>query len=146
MCARSAFDEVEHVLEHLGPVRPRIGNFGARLAEHVEKQLELVRVPLRRSVQAAIACDCDLAAKVTAEQAELDRRYGEVHDQILAFIAQQAPVATDLRLAMALLHTNDRVERFAPRAAADSNPAVARVASEGGSALSPPYGRRKKFT
>jgi phosphate transport system protein len=35
-----------------------------------------------------------------------------VHDQLLALIARQGPVAADLRLAMALLHSNDRVERI----------------------------------
>jgi len=38
-------------------------------------------------------------------------RYGEVHDCVLGLIARQAPVAGDLRLALALLHVNDRVER-----------------------------------
>jgi phosphate transport system protein len=92
--------------------RSRFENALEEVEQRTLGELELVREPLRQSVHAAIKCDCDLAAKVAAEQAEFDRRYGEVHDQLLAFMAQQAPVATDLRLAMALLHTNDRVERI----------------------------------
>jgi phosphate transport system protein len=42
----------------------------------------------------------------------LERRYGEVHDRLLTLIACQAPVAGDLRLAIALLHVNERVERM----------------------------------
>jgi phosphate uptake regulator len=35
-----------------------------------------------------------------------------LHDLLLALIARQGPVARDLRLAMALLHVNDRIERM----------------------------------
>ena len=75
-------------------------------------ELELVREPLRAAVEAAITGDQGLVEEVDAQAAEFDRRHGEVHDRLLALIARQAPVASDLRLAMALLHVNERVERM----------------------------------
>jgi phosphate transport system protein len=42
----------------------------------------------------------------------IDGRYLEVHQGILSLMARQAPVATDLRLIAALLHTIVHVERI----------------------------------
>jgi phosphate transport system protein len=102
-----AADQVQHPVQ-----RSRLQHALAEAEERTLRELELVRRPLQRGVVAAISADCSLADAVAAEDAEFDRRYGEVHDQVLALIAQQAPVAGDLRLAMALLHVNDRVERI----------------------------------
>jgi phosphate transport system protein len=50
---------------------------------------------------------------VVASAGEAESRYERVHEELLALIARQQPVATDLRLAIALLHVNDRAERMA---------------------------------
>lgn len=86
------------------------------LAEAEERtlgELEPIRESLRQAVKAVMTQDAALANEVIARASEFDRRYGEVHDKLLALIARQAPVAGDLRLAMALLHVNDRAERMA---------------------------------
>jgi phosphate transport system protein len=75
-------------------------------------ELGVVRQSLRRAVEAARTGDAALADQVATSAGELERRYGEVHDRLLALIACQAPVAGDLRLAIALLHVNDRLERM----------------------------------
>ena len=75
-------------------------------------ELAMVRTSLGRAIEAATTRDAAIAAEVSAQRVELDRRYGEVHDQLLALIARQSPAARDLRLAMALLHVNDRTERM----------------------------------
>ena len=86
---------------------------GLREAEGgVLGELEVVRRSLGPAVRAAIAEEEGVAAQVRARVQEAERRYAEVHDQLLALIARQGPVAADLRLAMALLHANDRVERI----------------------------------
>jgi phosphate transport system protein len=77
------------------------------------RELELVREPLQLAVRSVIDADPELASRVSAGEADFDRRYGVVHDELLTLIARQAPVAGDLRLAMALIHVNDRVERIA---------------------------------
>jgi phosphate transport system protein len=93
-------------------VRPLLDEPLAVVEEQILAELDLVRESLRRAVDAALAADPAIADEVTARGSEFDRRYDEVHDRLMALIARQAPVAGDLRLAMALLHTNDRVERM----------------------------------
>lgn len=76
------------------------------------RELETVRALLGRATEAALSGDAAMAAAVIAHHDELDRHYGEIHDRLLALIARQAPVAGDLRLAMALVHTIDRIARM----------------------------------
>jgi phosphate transport system protein len=76
----------------------------------------VVRDLLRQAVDAALSGDGTLAQKVAEDARELEQRYDEVHDRLLALIALQAPVAGDLRLAIALVHVNDRLARMGAQA------------------------------
>jgi phosphate transport system protein len=49
---------------------------------------------------------------VVADDDRIDGRYLEVHQGILSLLARQAPVATDLRIVAALLHTLRCIERM----------------------------------
>jgi phosphate transport system protein len=80
-------------------------------------EFDVVRASLRQAADAAIEGDSAAADRVVADTSELDRRYTEVHDRLLALIALQAPVAGDLRLAIALLHVNDRLARMGAQTA-----------------------------
>jgi phosphate transport system protein len=80
--------------------------------ERTLAELAVVRELLAETIRAATTCDTAIADQVSAQAGDLDRRYGEVHDCLLALMARQAPVAGDLRLATALLHVNDRIERM----------------------------------
>jgi phosphate transport system protein len=80
--------------------------------ERTLAEFDVVRDLLRRAVEAATAHEPEAADRVAADARDLQRRYDDVHDRLLALIARQAPVAGDLRLAIALLHVNDRVERM----------------------------------
>jgi len=80
--------------------------------ERTLAELRVVRETLRLAAEAATACDSDLAAEVTARGDDLTQRYGDVHDRLLVLMARHAPVAGDLRLAVALLHVNDRIDRM----------------------------------
>jgi phosphate transport system protein len=80
--------------------------------EQMLGELGVVRESLGRAVEAVTTGETGIAEEVAAGADERDRRYGEVHDCLLALMARQAPVAGDLRLATALLHVNDRVERM----------------------------------
>jgi phosphate transport system protein len=75
-------------------------------------ELELVRASLRNAVKVATSDVGRPSGKLIELAHESEQRYAELHDGLLALIARQAPVAGDLRLAMALLHVNDRVERM----------------------------------
>jgi phosphate transport system protein len=76
-------------------------------------ELDLIRSTLTWAIEAARTGDEEITREVVARVEEARRRYAEAHDGLLAVIARQSPVAGDLRLAMALLHVNDRAERMA---------------------------------
>jgi phosphate transport system protein len=74
--------------------------------------LDLVVEQLDRTLEAVEQQDIELAAMVIADDDRIDGRYLEVHQGILSLLALQAPVAGDLRLVAALLHTIKHVERM----------------------------------
>jgi phosphate transport system protein len=67
---------------------------------------------LNQAVEAVVQNDVELASMVVESDDRIDGRYLEVHQGILSLLARQAPVATDLRLAAALLHVIVHVERI----------------------------------
>ena len=71
----------------------------------VRRQLECVSSALARRDFAA-------AGEVVAGDDAVDRLYLDTEDRILALLALQAPVAGDLRLVSAILHSNMHVERM----------------------------------
>jgi phosphate transport system protein len=82
----------------------------------LEKQalggLDLVIQALDRSLEAVTYQDVELAGMVVADDDRIDGRYLEVHQGVLSLLARQAPVASDLRILAALLHTIRCVERM----------------------------------
>jgi phosphate transport system protein len=80
--------------------------------ERTLAEIDVVRGSLRTAVEAVLGDNLQLADEVVVQGREVERRYADVHDRLMALIARQTPVATDLRIAMALLHVNDRVERM----------------------------------
>jgi phosphate transport system protein len=74
--------------------------------------LDLVTAALSRTLEAIEQQDVELAELVIADDDRIDGRYLEVHQALIALLATQAPVATDLRLISALLHVLKNVERM----------------------------------
>src|ERR1700758_4318470 len=74
--------------------------------------LDLVIGQLDRALESVSYQDVELAAIVVADDDRIDGRYLEVHQGILSLLARQAPVATDLRVVAALLHTLRCIERM----------------------------------
>jgi phosphate transport system protein len=74
--------------------------------------LPALREALRDAVRAVTERDAALGDRVVAKAHDLHSRYDDVHQRLLSLMARQAPVAGDLRLAIALLHVNDRLERM----------------------------------
>src|SRR4030088_3769123 len=68
---------------------------------------------LDRALEALEHQDVELASMVIADDDRIDGRYLEVHQGILALLATEAPVATDLRIVAALLHVIKHTERMA---------------------------------
>ncbi|MCP9490489.1 MAG: phosphate signaling complex protein PhoU [Solirubrobacteraceae bacterium MAG38_C4-C5] len=74
--------------------------------------LDLVVTQIDRVVEAAEQQDIELAEWVIGDDDRIDGRYLEVHQHILSMLALQAPVAGDLRVIAALLHTIKHIERM----------------------------------
>jgi phosphate transport system protein len=74
--------------------------------------LDLVSAALKRTLEAVEQQDVELAQMVVADDDRIDGRYLEVHQSLIALLATQSPVATDLRLISALLHVLKNVERM----------------------------------
>ena len=74
--------------------------------------LDLVSSALGRTMEAVEHQDVELAEQVIADDDRIDGRYLEVHQGLIALLATQSPVATDLRLISALLHVLKNVERM----------------------------------
>jgi phosphate transport system protein len=74
--------------------------------------MDLVLQQLDRALEAVSYQDVELAGMVVADDDRIDGRYLEVHQGILSLLARQAPVAGDLRIVAALLHTIRCIERM----------------------------------
>ena len=76
------------------------------LEDALQREGELVIRSLRAAAQA-------LAEEVIAFDDEIDSRYFSIQEGIQSLLARQTPVASDLRLVLAILHVNLHLERAA---------------------------------
>ncbi len=82
------------------------------LEEQTLGALDMVVDTLNRALEALEHQDVELAEMIVADDDRIDGRFLEVHQGILSLLALQAPVAGDLRLVAALLHTIKHIERM----------------------------------
>lgn len=84
--------------------------------EDLEEQLvvmgEIADGMMGDAVASLRAGDAVAAEQVIRRDGEVDERYAHVQHGVLRAIALQAPVASDLRLIAAMLHTNIHLERM----------------------------------
>jgi phosphate transport system protein len=93
-------------------LRQRFKEELSSLEAHALGALDLVVTQIDRSLEALEHQDVELAEMIVADDDRLDGRFLEVHQGILSLLALQAPVAGDLRLVAALLHTIKHIERM----------------------------------
>jgi phosphate transport system protein len=89
--------------------------FHERLRELEQEALstaDLAVTSVQRALEAVVNYDTELATMVVEADDDIDVRYVEVHQGVLSLLARQSPVATDLRLVAALLHTISHIERI----------------------------------
>ena len=67
---------------------------------------------VRGAINALETQDDELCDEVIAFDDEIDVRYHRIEKSIEELLAQQAPVATDLRLVLAVLHSSIHLERI----------------------------------
>jgi phosphate transport system protein len=84
-----------------------------QLEASLQEEGALVLRVLRGALNALGQRDVELADDVIAFDDDVDRRYLEIEEAIQSLLARQTPVATDLRLVLALLHMNLHLERMA---------------------------------
>ncbi len=100
------------------------GRFGCPMARvEYQQSLQALEASLQeqgavalRSVRATVNAlesqDVELCDEVVAYDDEIDERYHRIERSIEQLLAQQAPVATDLRLVLAVLHSSIHLERI----------------------------------
>jgi phosphate transport system protein len=84
----------------------------ARLEEQALGGLDLVGEALGDAVAAVQRRDEGLARAVIAGDDRIDDLHDDVHAELIALIARQAPVAGDLRLISALMEASQHIERM----------------------------------
>jgi phosphate transport system protein len=82
------------------------------LEEQTLGGLDMVIQQLDRALESLSYQDVELSGMVVADDDRIDGRYLEVHQGILSLLARQAPVAGDLRVVAAMLHTLRCIERM----------------------------------
>ena len=83
------------------------------LEDALQREGELVIRSLRAAAQALAEEDVELADEVIAFDDEVDASYFAIQEGIQSLLARQTPVASDLRLVLAILHVNLHLERAA---------------------------------
>src|SRR6266496_4587923 len=78
----------------------------------LQEEGEFVLRALRGSMNALWEQDTELSDEVIAFDDQIDSIYFNIQGGIQALLAQQTPVAGDLRLVLALLHSNLHLERM----------------------------------
>jgi phosphate transport system protein len=77
----------------------------------LQEQGAVVLRALRGAVNVLYSQDAELCDEVVAFDDEIDSRYHRIERSVEELLAQQSPVATDLRLVLAILHDSIHLER-----------------------------------
>jgi len=82
------------------------------LEASLQEQGAVVLRALRGAIDVLRSQDTELCDEVVAFDDEIDSRYHRIEKAIEELLAQQSPVATDLRLVLAILHDSIHLERI----------------------------------
>src|SRR5881392_518025 len=85
----------------------------AQLEASLQEEGDLVLRALRSALNALARGDEELADEVIRFDDEVDRQYMLIETGVQSLLARQTPVATDLRLVLAVLRVNLHLERMA---------------------------------
>ena len=95
------------------PVRTAFQTELDQLEAALQEEGSLVLRALRGALSALERRDLELTDEVIAFDDDVDRLYLQIEEGIPSLLARQTPVATDLRLVLAILHVNLHLERMA---------------------------------
>jgi phosphate transport system protein len=82
------------------------------LEASLQEQGAVVLRAVRGAIDVLRSQDAELCDEVIAFDDEIDSRYHRIERSIEEILAQQSPVATDLRLVLAILHDSIHLERI----------------------------------
>jgi phosphate transport system protein len=82
------------------------------LEELLDVESELVLRSVRAAAEALVTRDPELADEVIAFDDDIDEVYIRTQEAVELLLARQTPVASDLRLVLAILHSNVHLERM----------------------------------
>lgn len=82
------------------------------IGNRVLDMIKLVAVAMQRATDALLNADLVLAEQVIAGDDRIDALRVELEDRTFSLIAQQQPVATDLRMLIATIHLASDLERM----------------------------------
>lgn len=82
------------------------------LEQLLARESELVLRSVHAAVEALVTRDSELADEVIAFDDDIDEVYLRTQQAIELLLARQTPVASDLRLVLAILHSNLHLERM----------------------------------
>jgi phosphate transport system protein len=82
------------------------------LEASLQEQGSVVLRALRGAIDVLRSQDTELCDEVVAFDDEIDNRYHRIEKAVEELLAQQSPVATDLRLVLAILHDSIHLERI----------------------------------
>jgi phosphate transport system protein len=85
----------------------------AQLEAAIQEEGALVLRALRSALNALARGDDELADEVIGFDDEVDRCYLQIEEGVQSLLARQTPVASDLRLVLAVLRVNLHLERMA---------------------------------
>ena len=91
--------------------RKRFHDELASLEEQVLQMGERAQVAVEQAVRALTHRDAALAESVIVGDDRLDATYKDIEERTFNLLATQTPVASDLRLVFAILHTSMHLER-----------------------------------
>ena len=82
------------------------------IGKRVIEMTKLVAIAMERATQALLDANLALADQVIADDRRIDALRAELEDRSFQLIAQQQPVATDLRVLISTIHLGGDLERM----------------------------------
>lgn len=83
-----------------------------QLADRLAEMSVQVATAMQRATKSLLEADLALAEQVIGDDSKIDDQRAECEEQAYALLALQAPVATDLRTVLAVIHAAESLERM----------------------------------
>ncbi|MFE9744592.1 phosphate signaling complex protein PhoU [Saccharothrix saharensis] len=83
-----------------------------QLADQLANMCGMAGDAMERATASLLGADLALAEQVIGDDAKIDDVRADIEEQAYALLALQAPVATDLRIVLAVIHAAESVERM----------------------------------